>query len=495
MDSLREIGEQLRGRGPLGVALAEYLATRLDVLTPAQAARVGQPAHVAPASPASKTVPGPSAPAATPFVAVRKRFSEDFGRRVEDVFAAFESEPFEVGPLFQWHRARLASGEPVVCKTRHPEIEAELGAGPAVTARVEAELRRLPERWTSKQRSRLAGEFVAALEHALDLNREAGDLITLRERFEDLKLVTASAVFDEASGERFLTIADLGGATLSQVAERGAEDRSRLARRACRAWLRAVLVASRVPVAPAGQGLLLLADGAVAFAGGPFHELPGRVRARLGRYLSATAIEEHDSQLDELIALGAPMSRRGEGRLRHVLRHTEPFRDGEWEPESDRLASHALTQWRQAVHLGFRPRPELVSFLRGLAVMTRQVAALAPEQSSFKEAYQETRLHELFTESSRFSVGAAAMPLAALPAKLDRALRRATRDRTRSRRPKARDRDPAGSWRLTAALLLALGAVALLVHYVAPLSSSPAWIEGAGFLAMLALGGNLFRLA
>jgi protein-S-isoprenylcysteine O-methyltransferase Ste14 len=82
-----------------------------------------------------------------------------------------------------------------------------------------------------------------------------------------------------------------------------------------------------------------------------------------------------------------------------------------------------------------------------------------------------------------------------LPAKLDRALRRATRDRTRSRRPKTRHREPAGSWRLTAALLLALGAVALLVHHLAPLSPFPAWIEGAGFVAVLALGGALLRTA
>lgn len=46
---------------------------------------------------------------------------------------------------------------------------------------------------------------------------------------------------------------------------------------------------------------------------------------------------------------------------------------------------------------------------------------------------------------------------------------------------------------MTGALLLALGAVSLLVHYLAPLSGSPAWLEGAGFVAVLALGGVLLR--
>lgn len=59
---------------------------------------------------------------AEPFDAVRRTVEADLGRRLEDVFAAFEQDPIAAASIAQVHAARLHSGEDVVVKVQRPDV-------------------------------------------------------------------------------------------------------------------------------------------------------------------------------------------------------------------------------------------------------------------------------------------------------------------------------------------------------------------------------------
>ena len=54
---------------------------------------------------------------------MRMQFRNETGRNPEEVFDAFEREPFAAASLGQVHRARLKSGEPVAVKIQYPGID------------------------------------------------------------------------------------------------------------------------------------------------------------------------------------------------------------------------------------------------------------------------------------------------------------------------------------------------------------------------------------
>ncbi|MCP4202723.1 MAG: hypothetical protein GY769_12410 [bacterium] len=477
MDALEPLGERLERRGPMDAALAAYLSSRADLMTQGEALELAT--RVEPAVP-------------TPFGAVRNRFARELGGSFEEAFPVFETDPFDTGLLFQWHRARLKSGEPVIFKVAHSAIDEHL----------EGSLGRLSESDPSlghrkaALKARALADFKRSLLSLLDLRREAEDLIELRERCEGMSLVTIPEVHRELCGSSFLVLSDLGGSTVGEscsptVSENGGP---RLARRLCRGWLRLVLSAGMVPADPCGRNALLLDDGKVGFCGGPFEFLSDRTRDQLRGYLAATATGDHESLVDALLELSHPCARNEQRRLRHHLRHTAPFRDGGWGADSDGLSRSLLAHWHQTASFGVRPRRALSAFLRGLALLTREVYTLAPGESSFREAFQELRLYQLFAEAASLPIGGEMAPLTDLPRKLDRGLTLAAGDGRRSAR-EDRDDGSAGSWSVVLALLSALAAVVLLVHYLAPSPDATRWIEGSGAVVVLILGGLLLRFA
>ncbi|MDH3744375.1 MAG: AarF/UbiB family protein [Acidobacteriota bacterium] len=478
MDTRRPVDGRPWRQGPLGAAFAAYLASRVDF-------------------PIDEKMLGPVSPSApevvTPPDAARERITHELGVDPEEAFASFESQPFDSGPLLQWHRVRLIDGQGAVLKLVHPEIDRSLSTEAAGPSELGDHLG-----WLSAEESAGAiADFRSFLDRSIDLRREAADLERLRERCDGMSLVTIPKVYDDLGGARCLTLAGLQGSTIAERCRAAPEktgDGPRLARRLCRAWLRVAFSAGTVPESPSGRNVLLVADGKVAFCGGPFESLSSHARDQLRRYLAAVVVDDHEVVAEVFLDLSHRRSRHDERRLCHKLRHTAPFRDGGLDCDFDSLSRSVLSHWHQAAALGFRPHRVLMAFLRGLAVLTRQAYALAPGEDSFREAFQEIRLYQLFADLGGLPNSGEMAPLTDLPRKLDRGLALAADPKLRRRRP-AEEEASTGSWSLVLALLMALGAVAWLVHHFAPAVWAPGWIERAGAVAALILGGFLLRLA
>jgi ubiquinone biosynthesis protein len=99
--------------GPTFVKLGQMLSTREDLLPPTWTTELTRlHSHVAP----------------VPFDDLLPQVEQALGRSPFEVFGDLEREPYAAGSIAQIHRAKLASGAPVILKIRRPGIAAKIDA-------------------------------------------------------------------------------------------------------------------------------------------------------------------------------------------------------------------------------------------------------------------------------------------------------------------------------------------------------------------------------
>jgi len=171
--------------GPTFVKLGQVLATRVDVFPPAWITEF-ECLH--------SHVP------AVPFEQLRPRLEALWGKPVEEVFAAFETEAFAAASIAQVHRATLHDGTRVVAKVRRPNIEAKIEAD----LRLLVHLAKLLELEVSEARRyhpmQIVGQLRRSLLRELDLIKEARNLDTFGQRFAGDTTVHIPKVFWEYCG-------------------------------------------------------------------------------------------------------------------------------------------------------------------------------------------------------------------------------------------------------------------------------------------------------
>ena len=63
-----------------------------------------------------------------PLRRVRRVIEQDLDARLQDMFSAFDEQPFAISSLGQVHRAHLRDGERVAVKVQHPDIANEIAS-------------------------------------------------------------------------------------------------------------------------------------------------------------------------------------------------------------------------------------------------------------------------------------------------------------------------------------------------------------------------------
>ena len=111
--------------------------------------------------------------APVPFDALLPEMERALGRSPFEVFRELEREPYAAASIAQIHRAKLASGTPVILKIRRPGIEAKIDAD----LRLVEHLAHLVEQEMPEARRYQPVQVVAqlrrSLERELDLSVEA----------------------------------------------------------------------------------------------------------------------------------------------------------------------------------------------------------------------------------------------------------------------------------------------------------------------------------
>jgi ubiquinone biosynthesis protein len=215
--------------GPTFVKLGQMLSAREDLLPPTWTNELSRlHSQVAP----------------VPFEDLLPQVERALGRSPFEVFADVERKPYAAASIAQIHRAKLASGVPVILKIRRPGIQATIDAD----LRILEHLAHLAEDEISDVRSyrpvEIVGQLRRSLERELDLAVEARNTERFARNFaSDLDVLVPRVYWEWTSSSMNVQehIEGIRGDDLEAIDKAGL-NRKALAARAADAMLKMILV-------------------------------------------------------------------------------------------------------------------------------------------------------------------------------------------------------------------------------------------------------------
>ena len=199
-------GERLRQGlerlGPIFVKFGQVLSTRRDLVPPDVVAELARLQDRVPPFPA---------------LASRALVEKAFGRRIDEVFASFETEPVASASIAQVHFAVLKDGREVAVKVLRPGMLEVIDHDLTLlhllarwVERLSADARRLKVR-------EVVAEFDGYLHDELDLVREAANASQLRTNMRGLDLVLVPEMVWELCTAGVMVMQRMTGVPISQI--------------------------------------------------------------------------------------------------------------------------------------------------------------------------------------------------------------------------------------------------------------------------------------
>jgi ubiquinone biosynthesis protein len=201
-------------------------------------------------------------PADAPAVA-RRTVEEELGEPIDALFESFEDEPLASASIGQVHRARLPGGERVVVKVQHAHIERKIRTDLDILQSL-ADLAELVPEFKNYRPKATAAEFQRTLLRELNFGREERNMQEFAGYFADDARVRIPKTYPEYCTPRVLTMEELHGIKLADVAECGKAgyDLPEVARRGAEIYLEMIFVHGFYHADP-HPGNLLVMDGNV----------------------------------------------------------------------------------------------------------------------------------------------------------------------------------------------------------------------------------------
>lgn len=367
-----QAGLQDDDRGPLAAAFVRYLGTRSDLFSPLAT-------HVL---------------AATPLHAcdahaddLEAALARAWKRPAADVLGSLERAPRRVGPYDQWHEATLLDGTPVLLRLPRTDLVSRLDGD---VSRLRASSARCQAGGAPSFLGETLDDFLLdPVGH--DFQSDAAAFLALHNNGDSPFVVPR--VHPELCGSNVWAVEPLAGSTLDagQLPVEGTAVRLSLA------WLRLALLDGQLVTELDAEDLRLLPDESLGMQAGRCVPLEEEVRATLLESASATAREDPDAACVTLLRLmvgGRKSVARHDLDLMVRFRQAEPLREdpapGPY--RGRRLGDLLGLQWRLAREAGYRPKPELVAWFRGISSLDRLLRRLAPGQDALDAGLADLRL-------------------------------------------------------------------------------------------------------
>ena len=275
--------------GPTFVKLGQMLSTRDDLLPPAWTTELARlHSEVAP----------------VPFDDLLPQIEQALGRSPFEVFAHVEREPYAAASIAQIHRAKLASGTPVVLKIRRPGIEAKIDADLRLLDRLAHLIEREMPEVRRYQPVQVVGQLRGSLERELDLAVEARNTERFARNFaDDLDILVPHVYLEWTSSTMIVQehIEGIRGNDLAAIDTAGL-DRKVLAARGVDAVLKMILVDGVFHADPHPGNVMYLPDNRIALIDfGMVGRLSPARRRQIIDLLAGLAGHDEEAMLEVLL--------------------------------------------------------------------------------------------------------------------------------------------------------------------------------------------------
>ncbi|HEY7721005.1 MAG TPA: AarF/UbiB family protein [Pedococcus sp.] len=303
-DLAHDLAADLEAMGPTYIKLGQLLSTRVDLLPPAYTEALTRlQDRVDP----------------FPFEDVRQIVEDELGVTIRNAFSAFDEEPIAAASLGQVHRATLRSGREVVVKVQRPGIRETVRDDMEALGR----LADFADRHTDVGRrygfGLLLGQFRRSLAGELDYQREAANLVRLKElTAEHPHLVVPEPVADYTTS-RVLTMSFVPGRKVTDVGPLGLleVDGEPLVRDLFAAYLHMILVDGFLHADPHPGNVLLTPGGRLALIDlGMVATVPPRVQDSIVKLLLAISDADGEEAAAVLASMGSPLDGYDADRFR-----------------------------------------------------------------------------------------------------------------------------------------------------------------------------------
>jgi ubiquinone biosynthesis protein len=282
----RRLRITLERLGPTFVKFGQTLSLRRDLLPDTWLAELRRlQDHVAP-------FPGAEA---------RHAVEVALGRPVEQVFAAFETEPMAAASIAQVHRARLPDGRAVIVKIRRPGIRVQIDRDMRALVGIGRVVLVFAPRLQRYQPLRIVDEIWANLRKETDFRQEARSIRRFGEAFRRWPALNIPDVIEDLYSEAVLVQEMSGGLGIGDPSVDG----PRLAQVLVDAYLHQFFVVGFFHGDPHPGNLFVMPDGRLCFHDfGLVGYLDGRTRRSLALYLQAFVNKDAAWMLDAAVDLG-----------------------------------------------------------------------------------------------------------------------------------------------------------------------------------------------
>jgi ubiquinone biosynthesis protein len=188
--------------GPTFIKLGQILSTRADLIGPSYAAELTELQSDVPADPPSF---------------VHAILESELGKPTSDLFSAFDDVPVGSASIGQIHRATLKTGESVVVKVQHEDIEEKISTDLDILMALAEMAEKYDEDLRLYQPRTTIGQFKRILLRELDFRRERRNLEQFRLNFESDPTVHIPKPYPEISSRRVLTMEVLEGYSIAET--------------------------------------------------------------------------------------------------------------------------------------------------------------------------------------------------------------------------------------------------------------------------------------
>ena len=239
--------------------------------------------------------------------AVRKTVQAELGRPVEELFAEFDDLPMASASIGQVHRARLKSGEHVVVKVQHADIERKVQVDLDILTGLAQAAARIPE-FAIYRPEAIAVEFQRAFRRELDFARELQNMRQFAKDFSGDETVHIPETYPDLSTKRVLTMELIEGVKLAQTAqlEEAGHDLDEIARRGAGMYMEMIFGNSFYHADPHPGNVLVMRGNVIGLLDfGMVGRIDERLHEDIEEMLLAVANQDAEHLTSIIIRVGA----------------------------------------------------------------------------------------------------------------------------------------------------------------------------------------------